>query len=1002
MAFMLATQPPNPTPNPTTTRPSTSFPPQLEDIFKCYICFESLSKPVMCPSCSKIGCEGCVIKWLSQDKNQCPHCRAPLVKSQLVNCRFVEELAQQLRGAIVTNSSSGDSQTVCPNHPKVPLYYYCHDCNDAICSDCAVIDNKHRDHKFEHLHAVYQTHRTAIETKSRTLRDRLGVFEDALKEVADMMVEIRKRKRAEESMIFSFVNVAKEGIEGQARDKILALMDKRNEIQAESEMMKMTLEALDHHIQKAPHLDIIKNSEKLIDLLAKHPATTKPSQPLATITNSICFESTRFSQRKEMGGNGLLGCGAHVWRGNGRLKIYCGGNGHAKGTFMSAFLEMVNGNQEATAYQYRMEVVPVVRSSDSLGYRENTSMFVKGECWGYNRFMSLGNMEQFLEEDTVTVRYGVRALTYRQRCIDLERYIQKSLTVGQSLIPEVDVVKRNVTTDLGALNDTAVTRLVTPVVGVTRPASSRNRDVDEERDVERVGERVVVGDTQNAGVGDGRTGWRTLGEENQGLERDGGEVVMEVMRTRESIVEERAAEEQTSGDRNVNMSLEQLRNDMRNFESFVETMSREVRLLETITHVNTNPTTPTTTTPPFTPRLVPRPLFRASRPVASSRITSSMDAFEAEEESEDDMLMPRRNVVLPTYRERRGREVQLPPIPAGLVTRREVGTGLGLRRWRGDTGRDFEGGRRRGESGQSSDVGVDGGRGGGSVRSFERDRSVERRETWMARLDETVRRDARGLTESGVASSSRMDDVAQWVVDTMGGSDDESPFDRPGWEYKTTDELDQDLDEFLERMEARRTRGGGLDALLERVGRMDGDESLGRKRSSAEEVVRVARGILGEGSSSTRDVVVMGVPEMDGPSTTTPTTRRVLPPVETIRMLRSRVLGNASTFVTRPRPPAMESWEMFRERVMGESSSPASTRSRDGAVSAPLVRQSVEGVVRPLTSSGVSIADEDVGGMSISRLERMGGLTGNDREWEEWERRWLRDLEEKQTMMADG
>lgn len=34
-----------------------------------------------------------VQRWLTDQKSECPHCRAPLLVSQLVSCRFISEIS---------------------------------------------------------------------------------------------------------------------------------------------------------------------------------------------------------------------------------------------------------------------------------------------------------------------------------------------------------------------------------------------------------------------------------------------------------------------------------------------------------------------------------------------------------------------------------------------------------------------------------------------------------------------------------------------------------------------------------------------------------------------------------------------------------------------------------------------------------------------------------------------------------------------------------------------
>lgn len=68
----------------------------LDEIFRCFICFARVKNAQMCPNCSKLCCGGCIRRWLTEQKAQCPHCRSSLRVSQLVNCRFVGEITNAL------------------------------------------------------------------------------------------------------------------------------------------------------------------------------------------------------------------------------------------------------------------------------------------------------------------------------------------------------------------------------------------------------------------------------------------------------------------------------------------------------------------------------------------------------------------------------------------------------------------------------------------------------------------------------------------------------------------------------------------------------------------------------------------------------------------------------------------------------------------------------------------------------------------------------------------
>jgi len=68
----------------------------LVEIFRCFICIEKLRDARMCPHCSKLCCYRCIRRWLTETRPQCPHCRAPLQLSEVVNCRWAEEVTEQL------------------------------------------------------------------------------------------------------------------------------------------------------------------------------------------------------------------------------------------------------------------------------------------------------------------------------------------------------------------------------------------------------------------------------------------------------------------------------------------------------------------------------------------------------------------------------------------------------------------------------------------------------------------------------------------------------------------------------------------------------------------------------------------------------------------------------------------------------------------------------------------------------------------------------------------
>ena len=73
----------------------------LSDVFRCFICMERLRNAHLCPHCSKLCCYLCIRRWLTEQRSQCPHCRASLHIHELVNCRWVEEVSKLIKYSVI-------------------------------------------------------------------------------------------------------------------------------------------------------------------------------------------------------------------------------------------------------------------------------------------------------------------------------------------------------------------------------------------------------------------------------------------------------------------------------------------------------------------------------------------------------------------------------------------------------------------------------------------------------------------------------------------------------------------------------------------------------------------------------------------------------------------------------------------------------------------------------------------------------------------------------------
>ncbi|KAJ3333149.1 hypothetical protein HDU76_011066 [Blyttiomyces sp. JEL0837] len=358
---------------------------------------------------------------------------ASLSSSQLVHCRFIDELVQQLSDLVLGTEHVGRSQSsICELH-EAPLYYFCNDCGEAICSDCAVIDTKMDEY---HL---------------------------------------------------SFMNSVNKSTERQAEEKESVLLSYRNELQTESEMIRVTLDTLKSHLSQASQIDIIKNSQRIIDLINKQHSQPQTEFVLPTV--SMTFESdvvpqynhayvkiSNFRARQEK--NEIFY--SEPFKASGltwRLKVYCSGNGPSRGLYLSVFVELIQGFSLPSKYQYKIEMLKNSTSSDTSSHanvsREYASDFEIGECWGYNRFYRLDLLEEGgfwnEHEDAIEFNYHIRAPTYSQKCRDLELYckfLESSKDQRQSSAGKRHLTSRGI-------------ELSPTLVNVPEQANSASKDLEE-------------------------------------------------------------------------------------------------------------------------------------------------------------------------------------------------------------------------------------------------------------------------------------------------------------------------------------------------------------------------------------------------------------------------------------------------------------------------------------------------------------------------------------------
>lgn len=233
----------------------------LAEVFRCFICMEKLRNAHLCPHCSKLCCYMCIRRWLTEQRSQCPHCRASLHIHELVNCRWVEEVTQQLDTLKEVGSGGGgnDNRQVeitphkedqCDKHDE-KLSVYCWTCKICICHQCALWGGTHSGHTFKPLDEIYDQHVVRVKEEVALLRRRLMALISEVQEVERNVEVVRAAKDDRVREIRNCVELMIARLDSQLKSKLLVLMGQKSTLSQETEQIEQLLGQIESQLLSA-------------------------------------------------------------------------------------------------------------------------------------------------------------------------------------------------------------------------------------------------------------------------------------------------------------------------------------------------------------------------------------------------------------------------------------------------------------------------------------------------------------------------------------------------------------------------------------------------------------------------------------------------------------------------------------------------------------------------------------------------------------------------------
>ncbi|KAM8797483.1 E3 ubiquitin-protein ligase TRIM37 [Eudromia elegans] len=436
----------------------------IAEVFRCFICMEKLRDARLCPHCSKLCCFSCIRRWLTEQRAQCPHCRAPLQLRELVNCRWAEEVTQQLDTLQLCNLTKHEEneKDKCENHHE-KLSVFCWTCKKCICHQCALWGGMHGGHTFKPLAEIYEQHVTKVNEEVAKLRRRLMELISLVQEVERNVEAVRSAKDERVREIRNAVEMMIARLDTQLKNKLITLMGQKTSLTQETELLESLLQEVEHQLRSCSKSELISKSSEILMMFQqvhRKPMAsfvTTPVPPDFTSELVPAYDSTTFvlenfstlRQRADPVYSPPLQVSGLCWR----LKVYPDGNGVVRGYYLSVFLELSAGLPETSKYEYRVEMVHQSTNDPSKNIiREFASDFEVGECWGYNRFFRLDLLanEGYLnrQNDTVILRFQVRSPTFFQKCRDQHWYIAQLEAAQTSYIQQINNLKERLAIEL--------------------------------------------------------------------------------------------------------------------------------------------------------------------------------------------------------------------------------------------------------------------------------------------------------------------------------------------------------------------------------------------------------------------------------------------------------------------------------------------------------------------------------------------------------------------------
>ncbi|XP_073692903.1 E3 ubiquitin-protein ligase TRIM35-like [Garra rufa] len=228
----------------------------VSEDFSCPVCHEIFKDPVVL-SCSHSVCKECLQQfWRTKETQECPVCRRRSSKEEPPPNLVLKNLCDLFLKERNERRTS-ESKEICSLHSE-KLKLFCLEDKQPVCLVCRD-SPEHIDHTFRPISEVVSSNKEELNTKLKSLREKLKYNEKMKDEFEETVQHIKSQADHTECQIQQQFEKLHQFLREEEEATITAM---REEEEQKKQMMKEKLEEINRHISALSHT--IKDTEEMM------------------------------------------------------------------------------------------------------------------------------------------------------------------------------------------------------------------------------------------------------------------------------------------------------------------------------------------------------------------------------------------------------------------------------------------------------------------------------------------------------------------------------------------------------------------------------------------------------------------------------------------------------------------------------------------------------------------------------------------------------------------